>query len=180
MFNLYAKKQIVKQITSVPIPFPYELIYYNEEEDCETNDIVGSIIYVNITITPDACNVLKNPYKTQIYFSFPDTYPFTGPVIMLEDAIYHELVIMDGEKINLCDYGVMMTFPQLIMNVYCIILEALYNNQNNDLINYINHPTKQVIEFEQIEQVTESELIEQAIESEIIEQVIEAEPIEQI
>jgi len=87
---------------------------------------------------------------------------------------------MDGEKINLCDYDVMMTFPQLIMNVYCIILEALYNNQNNDLINYINHPTKQVIEFEQIEQVTESELIEQAIESEIIEQVIEAEPIEQI
>lgn len=135
--NPSSKRHLLKQLSNFSSPFPYRLIYYDDENDIETPEINGHVIYVELLITPNVCNLLKNIYKTRIYFYFPDDYPFNPPTIMLEDPVTHPTV--NCEQINTCDYGCMFTFPQLILNSYCIITEALNNKENMDLINYINN-----------------------------------------
>jgi hypothetical protein len=134
--NPYSKKYIIKQLKDVSFPFPCKFIYFDEETDTETPEINGHVIYAEILITPMVCDILTKVYKTQIYFWIPDDYPFSTPTVMLEDAIIHPLV--NCEKINMCDYGVAITFPQIIVNVYCIILEGLYDKENKDLVEYLN------------------------------------------
>jgi hypothetical protein len=131
-----AKKCLLRQITNNELPMPHKFIFVDEDNDKQTIEIIGHVIYVEFTITPTECNLLKNNYTTQVYFWISDDYPFSSPIIMLEDAVTHELV--DSVEVNTCDYCPLFTFPQLVMNTYCIILESLCNGQNNDLIEYIN------------------------------------------
>jgi len=112
---------------------PHKFIFIGEDNDIETTEIIDHVIYVEFSFIPNDCKFLKNDYNTQVYFWIHDDYPFSSPVIMLEDPVIHELT--DFEEVNTCDYCPAFTFPQLIMNAYCIILESLNSGRNSDLIN---------------------------------------------
>ncbi len=132
-------KRLHHELKDLSLPFPHKFIYIDEDNDCETSDISGHIIYVEVLITPYVCNLLKKPHGTQIYFWFEDDYPFSSPTIMLEDACTHPLI--DNEdfvSVNMCSYCPALTFPQLIMNAYCIIVEALHDKENTDFVDFIN------------------------------------------
>ena len=133
-------KRLHNELKDLSLPFPHKFIYIDEDTDCETSDISGHVIYVEVLITPAVCNLLKKLYKTQIYFWFPDDYPFSSPTIMLEETCTHPLIDdKDYVSINMCSYCPALTFPQLIMNAYCIIVEALYRKENDDLIKCVNN-----------------------------------------
>jgi len=142
--NNYTKKILIKEIQNLTLPFDFSLKYFNENTDEITDKIIGNVIYVYITITNKQCSKLKNSYNTSIYFLFNDSYPILPPTIYLEDKLIHPLV-NNGDTILLCDYNPAIRFRQLILNVYCIILEGLENNRNKKLIKIINNDNNNII-----------------------------------
>ena len=134
--NPNTKKYLTKQLQNKEIAVPHRFIYFDEDTDCEASEISGHVIYVELTFDSTICESLKTNYITQVYFWISDDYPFSKPIIMLEDPLDHPLV--NFEEINMCNYDVFDSFPDLIMNIYCIMLESLNNNQNENLLEYIN------------------------------------------
>ena len=128
------KQYVLKQLVQLPVPYKY--IFFDEDTDTETLEIIGNIIYVEFFITPNECPHLTKNYITKVYFWIPDEFPFIPPTVMLEHPLIHEMT--DFEEINMCSYSIFFTLSELMMNAYCIILEGLNNNENFELIEYIN------------------------------------------
>jgi ubiquitin-protein ligase len=116
---------------------PHKFIYIDDEIQLETPEISGHVIVVEFLFTSAECSLLETDYIARIYFEIPDEYPFEPPNITLNDPIDHPLV--DWNIVRLNDYCVVITFPNLVMNVYYIILEALNNGKNDGLLNFINN-----------------------------------------
>ena len=135
--NSGAKKHIMKQLGKSKLMIPHKFIYIDDETQLETPEISGHVIVVEFLFTSAECSLLETDYSARIYFEIPDEYPFEPPNITLNDPIDHPLV--DWNIVRLNDYCVVITFPNLVMNVYYIILEALNNGKNDGLLNFINN-----------------------------------------
>lgn len=134
--NNKTKQYVIKQLSDTQLPVPHRFIFFDEETDNETTEIVGHVIYVEFVITENECPFLIKDYITKIYYWIPDEFPFIGPTVMLENPLEHEMT--NFEEVGMCSYNILFTLPELMMNVYCIILEGLNSGDNFDLIEYIN------------------------------------------
>ena len=147
-------KRIVKDaIRHMDLPFKYSFTYYDELAEEWTEGLFGRVVYVDFTLSPKELPCLETSYSTSIYFYFPKKYPFEPPMILFEDGLKHPFI--DDCDLKLCGYNQNMTFQQLIMNAYCIILEAYAHPDNRALVDNINKELEEVTKIsKELEEAT--------------------------
>lgn len=96
----YVNKALSRILSSILLPIPFKLIYWDVDSNHETLHPTNCF-YLELYIGPNECNKLTKIYTTQIYVYIPRDYPFSPPTIMLEDTVRHPLVNVTDERDSL-------------------------------------------------------------------------------
>ena len=131
MKNSKTLKYILKELNKVTFPIPINITHITDHMKYRDT------LIVEFKIASEICKMIKSTINCSIYFHFSPEYPLKLPIIeFINPTIFDTspLYFNDDGTFNLCNYNICMTFSQLIMNCYCVLIEIL--NSENVIIGF--------------------------------------------